>query len=116
MKISQAFVARLEDLAPDALVRAIVLLETAPDAGEAGRRARKARRREMAEAARGAVEAAASEVAEILAAHGGRRLERNLDILAALAVETTPAGIRSLAELATVRAIMEDQPISLIGK
>ena len=70
----------------------------------------------MAGAARDAVEAAASEVAEILAAHGGRRLEQNLDNLAALAVETTPAGIRALAEIATVRAVMEDQAISLIGR
>ncbi len=43
-------------------------------------------------------------------------MERKLDNLAALAVETTPAGIRALAEMATVRAVMEDQAISLIGR
>ena len=66
--------------------------------------------------ARRAVESAVEEISEILETFGGRRLQGGLDTLGSLALETTPAGIKALAERPDVKAILEDQPVSLISR
>jgi hypothetical protein len=43
----------------------------------------------------------------------GRRLAQGADALGSISVEATPAGIEALAASEYVRAILEDQPISL---
>ncbi len=116
MKISHEFAARLESRSQNEMVRAVVMLETERIAKGTGRRALRTHRKELTEAAQRSVEAAADDIAEILERFGGHRLERKLDTLGSLAVETTPAGIKALTECPHVRAIVEDQPISLISK
>ncbi len=116
MKISREFAARLEGRALDEMVRAIVMLETAPAARGTGRRALRTQRNKLTEAMQRSVEAAADDIAEVLEKFGGRRLEHQLDTLGSLAVETTPAGIKALSECPRVRAILEDQSLSLISK
>jgi len=116
LKISREFAARLEGRKSDDMVRAIVMLETAPAARGTGRRALRTQRKKLTEAMQRSVAAVADEIAEILEKFGGRRLGRRLDTLGSLAVETTPAGIKALSECPRVRAILEDQSISLISK
>ena len=116
MKISPEFEARLAARGADEVLRAVVVLagEAAPEG--LGRRALKARRQAMLEAAAARVEAARGEIASILERHGGRPLDGHLGPLGGLAVETTPAGIRALAELDAVSAVMEDQGIASLAK
>ena len=113
-KISREFAARLDQRAPKDLVRAVVLV--APDSAprptkrSALRRGRKAR----VEAARESLAGGLPEIDSILGAFGGRRLDHELGALGGVAVEVVPAGIRALADCEKVRAILEDQSISLI--
>lgn len=116
MKISREFAARLESRSQTELIRAVVMLKTERTAKGTGRRALRTHRKELTEAAQRSVEAAEDDIAEILERFGGHRLERKLDTLGSLAVETTPAGIKALTECPQVRAIVEDQPLSLISK
>ncbi len=98
------------------MLRAIVMLETEPATHGTGRRVLRTQRKKLIEAMQRSVEAAADDIAEILEKFGGHRLERQLDTLGSLAVETTPAGIKALSECPHVRAIVEDQSISLISQ
>ena len=98
------------------MVRAIVMLETEPATHGTGRRALRTQRKKLTEAMQRSVEAAADDIAEVLEKFGGRRLEHRLDALGSLAVETTPGGIKALSECPHVRAIVEDQSLSLISK
>ena len=116
LKISQEFATRLEHRKSNELLRAVVMLETATPTRGRGRRALRTQRKKLTEAMQHSVDAAAGDIAEILKKFGGRRLEHQLDTLGSLAVETTPAGIKALSECPRVRAILEDQSISLISK
>ncbi len=98
------------------MVRAVVMLETERTAKRTGRRASRMQRKMLTEAAQRSVEAAADDIAEILERFGGHRLGRNLDTRGSLAGEPPPAGIKALTECPQVRAIVEDQPLSLISK
>ena len=110
-KISGPFAARLSRLPPRQKLRAVLLLRR-PDIGKpAGRDGREA----FVAALRQALTPAVDAVDEILSRHDGRRLADAPDALGSLAVETTPAGIRALAESAYVRAILEDQPLSALS-
>ena len=44
---------------------------------------------------------------------GGRRLQADLNPLGTIAVEATPAGINALARSKSVKAILEDQRVTL---
>jgi cobalamin biosynthesis protein CbiG len=48
---------------------------------------------------------------EVLRHQGGSRLAHDVDALGAVPVETTPAGVRGLAALDGVAAVLEDQPV-----
>ena len=98
------------------MVRAIVVLETERTTEGIGRRALRAQRRALSEAAERSVEAATVDIAGIVEKFGGHLLESKLDTLGSLALETTPAGIKALTDCPQVRAILEDQSISLISK
>jgi hypothetical protein len=108
-KISDQFVARLDHLKPQDIVRAIVLLKTA-QTPKFNRETRKHRVRVVKDAA----ERAVVHVDVILQRHKGQRLAERPDALGSVAVETTPAGIRELAASEYVKAIFEDQPLTLV--
>jgi hypothetical protein len=116
LKISDEFLARLENRGSKEMVRAVVMLEAERTLKPAGRRALRTQRKKLTAAAQRLVEGAETDIAKILEKYGGHRLESNLGALGSLAVETTPAGIKALIECPCVRAILEDQPISLISK
>ena len=52
-------------------------------------------------------------ISGVLELHGGRCLADAPDALGAVPVETTVAGIKALAASKHVKAILEDQPVSL---
>ena len=56
------------------------------------------------------------EIDDILERFDGKRLAADVDALGCVAVETTPAGVKALAEADRIKAILEDQPISPLAK
>ncbi len=115
--ISPEFAARLARRKPDDLIRAILLLETRHASESRNRQDLRSRRKAMTEAARRSTEAARQDIAQIVAEYGGSCLENgNLGVLGGVPVETTPEGIKALARLPRVRAVLEDQAVSLIDK
>jgi hypothetical protein len=113
-KISPEFARRLARLAPDAIARAIVLLDTGPGPSAAPARPSKAARNEIAETIQRAAAPALAEVDRLLERTGGRRLAPSPDLFGSVPVEAPPSALLALARLEHVRAILEDQPLSLL--
>ena len=115
-KISSQFNARLARLGAKDRVRAIVMLRS-KGAGEssARRQSRSARRAEI-EMMRESAGQALGEIDEILQHYDGKRLKDKVDVLGSVPVEAVPAGIRALAASKHVKAILEDQEISLLSR
>jgi hypothetical protein len=114
IKISAAFSARLDALAPSDTVRALVLLDTArEDSG--GRRSKRSDRQTAVETVRQAAERAFRFLDETLDSYPGRRLAAKASALGTVPVETTRDGIRALADSGWVKAVLEDQKVSLAG-
>jgi len=113
-KISPEFARRLARLAPDATVRAIVLLDTGPALAAAPARPSKAERKTIAEAIRSAAAPALAEVDRVLEGSGGRRLASGPNLFGSIPVEAPASALLALAGSEHVRALLEDQPISLM--
>ena len=111
MKISPEFEQRLAFREPSSTVQAVVLIATPPGEASFSRLDRVAKRRDMREAVRAAAAMALPEIDQVLARFGGRRLADGVDALGGVPVETTPAGIRALANTVGVRAILENQTV-----
>jgi hypothetical protein len=112
-KISAEFAARLQRLAADEEIRALVLVRR-PDTGPVGSAVpadREQSRHIEAAVTRERVQDAFVEVDQTLALVGGRRLTERPNALGHIVVETTRSGIESLCGLDCVGAILEDQPI-----
>jgi len=109
--ISEQFSARLDRLAPNETIRAIVLLATPQSGTTSGRRQDAAQREAAVVAVRAAAEEGSRKIDEILQRVGGRRLRSGVDALGAVPVETTAAGIRMLGAAAWAKAVLEDQQI-----
>jgi hypothetical protein len=111
LKLSPEFAARLSQLEPQQIVRAIVLLRTDNSAKAGARRQSRTERQAAIEAMRGSAQEALSAVDDILDHFDGHRQAEKPDVLGSIPVETTAAGIKALAASEWVRAILEDQPI-----
>ena len=57
--------------------------------------------------------AALEEVDGVLARFNGQRLGKEVDALGSVLVETTAQGIKELAASKHVKAVLEDQPVTL---
>jgi hypothetical protein len=112
-KISPEFARRLARLAPHAMARAIVLLDTGPALAPTPGRPSKAVRKEIAEAIRTAAAPALTEVDRLLERSGGR-LAPGPDLFGSVAVEAPVSALMALAGSEHVRALLEDQPLSLM--
>ncbi len=113
-KISDAFAARLAGFAPDATVRAIVMIQTPPTAKPSGRRMTRVERLAAVEAIKESARTAIGEIDDIVrATPNGRRLSETAGAMGSIVVETTRAGLELVATLDRVKAILEDQPVSL---
>jgi hypothetical protein len=115
-KISREFESRLDRFDPEQKVRAIVMLQVEGPRPGAGRQQTRKGRHATIESTRRSSETSLPEIDSILERFSGKRLTQNVNALASILVETTPAGIRALAESGRVSAIIEDQPISSMSR
>ena len=115
-KISPELDKRLAVLSVDDRIHAIVLLESPRDRDPEGARPTRAQRRTIMQRLRNHGEQVLPEIDSVLARFSGRRLADQVNALGSLPVETTAAGIRALAESDRVKAILEDQPVSLLKR
>lgn len=113
-KISTAFSARLDGLHPTAKLIAVLVLHRENSSASSGRRQTTAQRQEAIKRCIAYSEQALGLVDSILSCNGGLRNDSHPDVLGTIAVETTAAGIKELAVLDAVKAILEDQPISSV--
>jgi hypothetical protein len=113
-KISPEFARRLGRLAPHAMARAIVLLDTGPAPAPSAGRPSKAVRKEISEAIRTAAAPALAEVDRLLERSGGRRLAPGPDLFGSVPIEAPVSALLALAGSEHVRALLEDQPLSLM--
>jgi hypothetical protein len=114
-KISTPFKMRLKHVKPQQKVRAIVLLHLNGPEVASGRRHSPSERQAAIEAMRKSAEPALVEIDRVLRHFGGKRLGASVNALGSIPVEATPDGITALATLDSVKAILEDQPISLLS-
>jgi len=114
-KIGSRFAEVLGRLGPGQKIRAIVLLRTGNSLGTTGRRGSSHRRQAAIVASRRASEPGLREIDRILERHKGTRLATHADVLGSIPVETTAAGVSALAGSEHVKAILEDQQISLLS-
>jgi len=113
-KISREFATRLASLSPKQKIRAIVMLQTGDHGMQISRRGASSEREAVLRANRQQVESALPDIDHVLHQFGGKRLSSDLDALGGISVETTVAGIRSLTSLDRVKAVLEDQGISVV--
>lgn len=113
-KISAQFKARLGRLEPQQKIHAIVVLHTKDSGVVPTRRQSAAERQAAIEAVRRSAEPALIEIDSVLERFSGKRLAPAVDAFGSIPVETTAAAITALATIEHVRAILEDQPISLL--
>jgi hypothetical protein len=112
-KISPEFGARLARLQPQQKVRAIVLLCTDDIRAPVAKRESRIDRKATIERIRQSAETALPVIDQILDRFGGRRLTHQVNALGSIPVETTSAGISALVASEHVKAILEDQPLSV---
>ncbi len=112
-KISEEFRARLDRLDSGQKISAIVLLRTASTEGRSKGRLSRVERKAAIAAIRKSAEGALVEIDEILGRHDGERLS-DVNALGSILIETTAAGIITLAASENVSAILEDQTISFL--
>lgn len=114
-KISRQFEDRLDRLRGAQKVRAIVLVGAGVSgSAEKTRRQGPAEREQAIRSIREVGATSLSGIDSILERHGGRRLAPEASALGSIPVEVDAAGIRELAEMPAVTAILEDQTIRRI--
>ena len=111
-KLGAEFASRLHRLGPQQQVRAIVMVRTAQSSVKRTTSRSLRERTAVVAAIRKSAEPVLSDIDQVLSRHDGRRLADHFDAFGSIPVETTVSGIHALADLALVKAILEDQPIS----
>lgn len=111
-KVSAQFRARLAHLKPKEKVRAIVLLNIEAVAPQSARQSPEDRQHTVKKI-RESSQRAVKDIDKVLQQLGGQRLGEP-NALGALPVETTRSGISELAASDDVKAIVEDQELTLI--
>jgi hypothetical protein len=114
-KISAEFAARLKQFQPGRRVRAILMLDLADSNGVAVRpRRTHTERQQEIQGMREAGKMIITDIDKVLKRFGGQRLSESVDALGCLPVETTPDAFRVLTSNSYVKAILEDQSVSLM--
>ena len=112
-KISPEFSSRLARMSPDQKVHAVVVVATNAAKGRASRRQTREERKSAIESVRKSARVALEQVDKTLEEFSGRRLQSDVNALGTITVEATPAGINALARSKSVKAILEDQRVTL---
>ena len=114
-KISREFATRLERCKPQQKVRTIVLIDVKREEVAAEKpRSRLNRQADIATLRLSAAQALGA-IDGILQRFDGKRLAE-VNALGSIPVEVTAEGIFALAESQHVKAVLEDQPISLLAQ
>ncbi len=113
-KISPEFLEHLNRLSPEQTIRIIAMLLTKSRKQPSKVRLSPIERDATMKAVLKSGEQAIIEIDAILDQYGGRKLASNPNALGCIPIETTARGIKALATLDKVKAIMEDQPVSLL--
>ncbi len=114
LKISPEFSDKLDRLEPKEKVRIVLMLFKSEGEKDIRRKSRIERKNSMKSILESSKKAV-PEIDKILKRYGGEKLASSPDVLGSIPVETTVAGVNALAQLKGVKAIVEDQPISLIS-
>ena len=114
-KISPEFAARLASLGAQHKLRAIVMLHPQTTSQESTRRLTRAERQAVIKTMRQAIAPTLDEIDRLLVQHDGKRLAQTVSAVGTIPIETTPAGVYALAALTCVKAILEDQRITLLS-
>ena len=114
LKISSEFSDKLDRLDPKEKVRIVLMLFKSEGKKITPRKSRIERKNAMNSILESSKKAV-PEIDKILKRYGGEKLASSPDVLGSIPVETTVAGVNALARLKDVKAIVEDQPISLIS-
>ena len=109
-KISDPFRKRLQRLGTHEKIHALVLLRTSHSGSS--RRQTSAERKAAIEAIQKEAATAMEEIDRILGQHDGKRLDEAPNALGCIAIETTGDGVLAVTESDSVKAVLEDQPIS----
>ena len=112
-KISPEFFDKLNRLDPKQKIRIVVMLYTS-EMGKKSRHQPRAERKKAMESILEASKKAIPEIDAILNRYGGEKWASAPDVLGCLPLETTVSGVNALTSLKEVKAVLEDQPISLI--
>ncbi|UCE46711.1 MAG: hypothetical protein JSW47_13965 [Phycisphaerales bacterium] len=114
-KLGAEFRLRLSQAEPDDRIRAVIVLNIAPPtAARAGRLSREAKERTARRMKEVATELL-PEIDSVLRDYHGKRLTEDVDVLGTISVEAPAAGLLAVARCDTVRAVLEDQDISLLS-
>ena len=113
LKISPEFSSRLAGMSPGQKVHAVVVFAANAGKGRPARRQAREEREAAIESVRKSAKQALQQMDKTLEKFGGRRLQADLNALGTIAVEATPAGINALARSKSVKAILEDQRVTL---
>jgi hypothetical protein len=113
-KISRPFQSRLGTLGRSGRVRAIVMLNAPAASQPSGVKPARGGRQAAVDEVRRSALPGLTEIDGVLSRFEGKRFADQVDALGCVPVETLPDGIRALARLECVKAIMEDQPITLL--
>ncbi|MCP4348378.1 MAG: hypothetical protein GY795_23060 [Desulfobacterales bacterium] len=114
-KISPEFLEHLNRLGPKQTIRIIAMLLTKDRKQPSKVRLSPIERDATMKGILKSGEQALIEIDAILDQYGGRKLAPKPNALGCIPIETTARGIKALASLDKVKAIMEDKPISLPG-
>jgi len=114
-KIGPEFLNRLNRLDPEQKIRIIVMLFIGGKKTR-NKRLTHAKRSEKMKDILKLSQKAIFEIDHTLEKYGGQKLASKPNALGSLPIEITVSGVNALASLKEVKAIMEDQPISLIVK
>ncbi len=98
---------------PGQKVHAVVVFAASAGKGRLARRQAREEREAAIESVRKSAKQALQQMDKTLEKFGGGRLQADLNALGTIAVEATPAGINALAQSKSVKAILEDQRVTL---
>jgi|SRR5215471_17836633 len=114
-KISPQFAARLDMIKAGQKVRALVMLQVKKNKTITLGRLSPSQRKAMLEDMNKGTNVALMDIDQILKRFDGKRLAPSADALGSIPVETTPEGLKALTTSNHVKAILEDQAISLLS-
>ncbi len=112
--ISPQFAARLANMKSTEPMQVVVVLDVSRGKPQGGARISVKRRKALAKKTRSIANSLLPAIDAVVEKFNGQRVSKSADSLGCIVIKLTPSGIRAVAALDDVRAVMEDQPILAI--